>query len=203
MRSRPALRAAEGIQLQDRAGVGVDLHADANLAQPRSLPNLHGQLSQSIAIVKSNGVGITDKNYSKDRVCALPEQSAPPPSSFGPSLLRRNAGVIHAQGVDAGKIEARHLHREDVDVDGRLAQPARLNLEGLSLPIVPNPARDGSRASNTLHLKKMCQLVHQDAGRDRIGADRQRFVDHDLTIREGETVDLARPAANALFQNAV
>src|SRR5688572_28602792 len=162
MRSRPALRAAEGVQLQARAGVGVDLHADANLAQPRSLPNLHGQLSQSIAIVKSNGVGITDKNYSKDRVCALPEQSAPAPSSFGPRLLRRSAGVIPAHRVHPVKTEARHFHREDMDVDRRLAQPSLLDLVGLPLAIVPDPARVGPRADNAFHLKKMCQLMHQD-----------------------------------------
>src|SRR4029453_18486301 len=116
MRSRPAVRAAEGVQLEARAGVGVDLHADANLAQPRSLPNLHGQLSQSIAIVKSNSVGITDKNYSKDRVSALPEQSAPAASSFGPRLLRRNVGVVvHAHGVHPSQIEARPLHGENRD----------------------------------------------------------------------------------------
>src|SRR5688500_17996695 len=203
MRSRPALRAAEGVQLQARAGVGVDLHADANLAQPRSLPNLHGQLSQSLAIVKSYGVGITDKNYSKDRVSGLPEQSAPAALSFGPRFLRRNAGVIRAHRVHPRKIEPRHLHGEDVDIDGRITQPARLDLEGLALPLVPNPAGDGPGAGNALHLKKMRQLVHQDAGGNRVGAGRQRFVDHDRTVREGESVDLARPAAYPLLQDVV
>jgi len=39
-------------RLQPRASVAVDLKADADFAQPRSLPNLHGQLSQSSTIVE-------------------------------------------------------------------------------------------------------------------------------------------------------
>ena len=38
-------------RLQPRAGVAVDFEADANFAQPRSLPSLHGQLSQLSTIV--------------------------------------------------------------------------------------------------------------------------------------------------------